>query len=338
MIASNEIPPDEKVARDEFINDVLRLIANLPEQQRAAVTYRYARNLSVAETSRIMGLPEGTVKSNASYGLKALRKQLGIEIKTNKTSKKGAAKMKSCTDIYGMLFEYAKGYLTQDERAEIQTHIAACDDCAKIVNALTALWPYLQREFGQEGHDNYFNVTFEINDGVSLQYVGFSNEFTKKQVKDVNETLVKNNGKIPEWQTIIDCGHDADIEQLSEYCNEGGKIEFEIQKNTPTNVRVIHKSMPRLYETHWIYSVFMHNDYTYIKQSKDAPNLYQGYISNYLGKASKCGMFAYIEDGATNIRIKKGSGVLDLDGYKFAYSARFTTEDEKIDLSFTYNK
>jgi len=74
-----------------------------------------------------------------------------------------------------------------------------------------------------------------------------------------------------------------------------------------------------------------------ITKSSDAPGLYVGHQLNNLGKAAKCGLFTFLPEGATNIRIKKGSGVLDLPGAKFAYSQRYTSEDERIDLSFTFN-
>jgi hypothetical protein len=75
-----------------------------------------------------------------------------------------------------------------------------------------------------------------------------------------------------------------------------------------------------------------------ITQSKDAPNLYEGYHGENPMGGGIMGLFVHIEDSATNIRIKQGSGVLELDSQKFAYSQRITAEDERIRLSFTYNK
>jgi len=308
----------------------MRLYVFRPVLTPRTVIPRLTRNL-------INYKPEGTVKSNASYGLKALRKQLGVEVKRNKTCNKGALGMKECIDMYGVLFEYAKGYLTKKEREEVEGHIADCNNCAGIVGALTVLWPYLQAEFDQTGHDNYFNVSFDIN-GDSLIYTGFTNEFERKQVDEFNEMLTKNDGRIPKGYTLVGCGHDADLKHLSEYTNEGGRIEFELQEGTPGHVRVVYTAISKVYEAFWIYSVFMRENGSPKKQSKDAPGLYESYCANNLGKASKCGIFVFVEEGATNIRIKKGSGVLDLDGRKFAYSMRFTVADEKMDLSFTYNK
>ena len=334
MLVSGELSPEEQVVRDDLVRRILQLIAKLPEQQRLAVTYRYANNFSIAETARIMGLPEGTVKSNASYGLRTLRKQLGVEIKAN--NKKGASKMTKCTDIYGVLFEYAKGFLAKEERTDVKAHITACKDCSKIVKGLTAIWPYLQKEFNAEGYMNYFCINF-MDGKCNVAYAGFNCEIPKENVEAANAILTENNGMIPENMGFGDCGHDSSSELLSVYTNNGGKVGYELKEGKEYhNTRVVFKTIPRVYESLWIYTSL--TDKQEIKKSKDAPNLYTGSTQNYLGADAKCGLFIFIDEGATNIRIKKGSGVLELDGQTFAYSQRFTTEDEAIHLSFTFNK
>lgn len=340
MLVSREPRPEDKLVHSELVKDVLRLIAKLPKQQQMAVTYRYAHNMSIAETSRLMGLPEGTVKSNASYGIKALRKQLGIVTSKTKTEtkQKGAKTMKTCNDFYGVLFEYAKGYLTKAERAEVETHTSVCTPCANKVHALAALWPYLQKELTQEGHKNYFSVVFQMDKNDTLSYTGMCSEFSEWEVNEFNKGLAANNGIVPdEYQSMFNFGHDAGVNVLSDYTNEGGKIEPIILSESTSNIRRSFKTFPKLYPITWFYAAYTWK-YPSITQSKDAPNLYHGHAANYLGNEAQCGLFMLIEKDATNIRIKKGSGVLNLDGHTFAYSQRFTAEDEKIDLSFTYNK
>lgn len=46
----------------------------LPAVQRATVVVRYYEQLSVAETAAVLGCSTGTVKSNISRGLAALRR------------------------------------------------------------------------------------------------------------------------------------------------------------------------------------------------------------------------------------------------------------------------
>ena len=50
------------------------LVRELPDQQRAAVVLRYYEELSVAETAAVLACSPGTVKSNTSRGLAALRR------------------------------------------------------------------------------------------------------------------------------------------------------------------------------------------------------------------------------------------------------------------------
>jgi RNA polymerase sigma-70 factor (sigma-E family) len=48
-------------------------IQALPRRQRAVIVLRYYEGLSIAETADVLGCAEGTVRSNASRALKALR-------------------------------------------------------------------------------------------------------------------------------------------------------------------------------------------------------------------------------------------------------------------------
>lgn len=50
------------------------LVLALPARQRAAVALRFYEQLSVAETAEVLGCSTGTVKSNTSRGLAALRR------------------------------------------------------------------------------------------------------------------------------------------------------------------------------------------------------------------------------------------------------------------------
>lgn len=54
--------------------EVWGLVLALPARQRAAVALRFYEQLSVAETADVLGCSIGTVKSNTSRGLAALRR------------------------------------------------------------------------------------------------------------------------------------------------------------------------------------------------------------------------------------------------------------------------
>jgi RNA polymerase sigma factor (sigma-70 family) len=58
-------PPDQP--------GLLRLLGQLPPRQRAVVVLRFYCDLSIARTAELLGISEGTVKSQAARGLEALR-------------------------------------------------------------------------------------------------------------------------------------------------------------------------------------------------------------------------------------------------------------------------
>lgn len=56
--------------------DVQKAIAELSAEHREVLVQVYFRGLSVAETSEVLGVPPGTVKSRTYYALRNLKKEL----------------------------------------------------------------------------------------------------------------------------------------------------------------------------------------------------------------------------------------------------------------------
>jgi RNA polymerase sigma-70 factor (sigma-E family) len=70
--------PPEPIGRVPEYADVLDLetaLSSLPPRQRATLVLRFYEDLSVAETAQIMRCSEGTVKTQTSRGLAALRER-----------------------------------------------------------------------------------------------------------------------------------------------------------------------------------------------------------------------------------------------------------------------
>ena len=75
--------PDEMIyletgyARSEGEINFLRLVHDLPEEQREVVYLKYAQELSFREIAGILGIPARTVQSRLRIALKKLRKKEG---------------------------------------------------------------------------------------------------------------------------------------------------------------------------------------------------------------------------------------------------------------------
>ncbi|NUR71799.1 MAG: SigE family RNA polymerase sigma factor [Hamadaea sp.] len=56
--------------------DVLAMLAQLPPRQRAVIVLRHLEDLPIAEVAELVGMSEGSVKSQSSRGLALLRSRL----------------------------------------------------------------------------------------------------------------------------------------------------------------------------------------------------------------------------------------------------------------------
>ena len=75
--ATVDTPVADSSQRSAAALDAERLLAALPEAQRAAVLLRYYHDLPEAEVAEILGCPRGTVKSRLHHAVAAMKAAAG---------------------------------------------------------------------------------------------------------------------------------------------------------------------------------------------------------------------------------------------------------------------
>jgi RNA polymerase sigma-70 factor (ECF subfamily) len=70
------VATDKIVERQELRQLLRKAVQALPEAQRDAFLLHYDEELTVPEVARIVGAPEGTVKSRIAAALATIKKQM----------------------------------------------------------------------------------------------------------------------------------------------------------------------------------------------------------------------------------------------------------------------
>jgi RNA polymerase sigma-70 factor (ECF subfamily) len=78
--------PMERDHADQVIDSIglFELLQKLSEEHREVIVQLYFRGCSLLETSKALGVPEGTVKSRSYHALRALRKSFSDEVGVTK--------------------------------------------------------------------------------------------------------------------------------------------------------------------------------------------------------------------------------------------------------------
>jgi RNA polymerase sigma-70 factor (ECF subfamily) len=70
--SNTEEPPGSRLEQAQVIEIIEQELARLPARQRQAFVMRYWEELDVAETAKVMGCSEGSVKTHCSRAARAL--------------------------------------------------------------------------------------------------------------------------------------------------------------------------------------------------------------------------------------------------------------------------
>ena len=338
--------PEEELLHRELVDNVMRALASMPPPQRMVLTYRYIDGLSVEQTAIRMGIPQGSVKSSTYYALQNIRSKLGVDrasasirqrsgekTRSKKAHSKKGDKIMKCTEIYRYLFQYAMDKLPAELKTEVAAHIETCSACSDIVTALRNLIPHLPE--GRVGELTHYNIDFpEIN----ICYSNVGSHYENAEI--LNEILDKNNGCVPEGEIWFGGGSGTGVSLLAMFDNEGFPMEYIISEGwNSEHYRYDVRKLRKIYDPiNWGHSVFEDKiGYDKPQQSYDAPNLYTGRVSNALGNNGNSGIYIALPTNATNVRIKRGNGVIDCGPYQFVYSQRYVIDSETLWLEYTYN-
>ena len=73
------IPDDDTTASHEEYKELLKAANRIPDKYRTVLVLRYFNDCSEKETAKIIGIPEGTVKSRLNKAKELIRKELEHE-------------------------------------------------------------------------------------------------------------------------------------------------------------------------------------------------------------------------------------------------------------------
>lgn len=326
--------PEEALLHKELVERVMQILASMPLPQRTVLTYRYIDGLSVEQTALRMGIPQGSVKSSTYYALQKMREELGVPAPNPKrATRKGMVITMKCADANRYLFQYALEKLPADVKADVAKHIETCPACRDIVTALRDLIPHLP--VGRVGELTHYNIAFPF---AEIFYSNCGRHLENAEL--LNASLQRNGGRVPEGENWWGGGATKQFVISGMFDAEGEEMEYEIE-NTPNseNYRYQVRKLRKVYDPiHWERTVFKDNTGIYRpRQSYEAPNLYNGRVSNALGSDANSGIYVALPKEVTNIRLKRGNGVIDCGTYQFVYSQRYVLESESLWLEYTYN-
>ena len=323
---------EEKYIQQEFIDEILAVVAKMSIAEQSVFQYRFLMEYSASETAKILGIPSGSVKSKTFYIKQKLKNEFKIyEINERKN-------IMNCKDFELYLFGYARNLKNIVNRTDLKNHVESCPKCSAIVSALKKLNPHLPEVI--ENKYNHVLIIFPTGGETDLTYCYGLETITAEKAEKGNirtEELKKliNEGKLiytkdtdeGKKRTNLPIRFDQEGNQFYELTCDG---QWEVTKKHYAPINYAYMCLHN--------GMFCKPDRDYERPSENNPNIMECRLENNFGPEVFSSLYLAMPKTAKNIRMIRGNGVIDCGEYLFAYVSRHVAEGERIVVEYTYEK
>ena len=140
--------PESEMMAGEAKHFLDNAVQKLNPGLRAVFLLRDVEGLSIRETAEALNLTEMNVKTRLLRARLKLREELSGYFSERLRKRVRMATDQHCKDLLGTLSEYVDGTLQQELCAELEKHLAGCENCRVVVNTLRKTVE-LYRELGE---------------------------------------------------------------------------------------------------------------------------------------------------------------------------------------------
>lgn len=321
--------PEERVILKDTVQSVLQAMQMLPKKQKAILICRFFEGKSLEETADRLQMPIGSVKSGGNAATNKIRNILGVKLnpalmRRNDSMENKNKEHEFCKD---RLLLYAKGLLSHEKLAEVEGHLAVCPTCRKMANAMKKLVQRLT--FGPEDEHSRFIIHFPEEKTI---YAGFC--IPLPEAEAMNARLKEVGGDLPEGDFALYDEDEGEVRLLAD--NRG--VELPFTKATRDGEKYLDvRHVDRVYPCQWFYFAWEVDESVTTERAKEAYNLYRCKMTQGTARTEQKDMYYQaIPEKAENIRMKRGNGVIECEGVKFAYADSYLSEGDTLRLEYSY--
>ncbi len=320
--------PEERVIRKDTVQSVLQAMQMLPKKQKAILICRFFEGKSLEETADKLNMPIGSVKSGDNAATNKIRNILGVKISPALMRRSDSMELKNkehefCKD---RLFLYAKGLLSHEKLAEVEGHLAVSSTCRRMANAMKKLVQTLT--FAHDDEISRFIIHFPEE---KVIYGGASLPIPNSE--QTNAELAEMGGELPEGSVKL--GDGGGMFRLVAN-NHGVELPFiKMQKDGEKYLDI--RRLDHVHPSQWFYVSWEVDESITTERAKEAPNLFRCKVSQSAVPTDQKDMyFQAIPEKAENIRMKRGNGVIECEGVRFAYADSYLSEGDTLRLEYSY--